>query len=55
MTIPPGMNFPPHWQMYVGVDSLDDAIKQVGTFTVPVRLHRQVTADVSLQVVAASE
>ena len=34
---------------------LDDPIKQVGTFTVPVRLHRQVTADVSLQVVAASE
>ena len=34
---------------------LDDAIKQVGTFTVPVRLHRQVTADVSLQVLAASE
>jgi large subunit ribosomal protein L9 len=34
---------------------LDDPIKQVGTFTVAVRLHRQVTADVSLQVVAASE
>lgn len=34
---------------------LDDPIKQVGTFTIPVRLHRQVTADVSLQVVAASE
>ena len=34
---------------------LDDPIKQVGTFTVPVRLHRQVTADVSLQVLAASE
>ena len=34
---------------------LDDPIKQVGTFTVPVRLHRQVTADVSLQVPAASE
>jgi large subunit ribosomal protein L9 len=34
---------------------LDEPIKQVGTFTVPVRLHRQVTADVSLQVVAASE
>lgn len=34
---------------------LDDPIKQVGTFTIPVRLHRQVTADVSLQVLAASE
>src|SRR5262245_39187003 len=34
---------------------LDDPIKQVGTFTVPVRLHRQVSADVSLQVLAASE
>ena len=26
MTIPPGMNFPPHWEMYVGVDKLEDAI-----------------------------
>ena len=34
---------------------LDDPIRQVGTFTVPVRLHRQVQADVSLQVLAASE
>lgn len=29
MTIPPGMNFPPHWQMYVGVDNLEEGIKQV--------------------------
>ena len=29
MTIPPGMNFPPHWQMYVGVDKLETAIGQV--------------------------
>ncbi|HEX5044254.1 MAG TPA: 50S ribosomal protein L9 [Candidatus Polarisedimenticolaceae bacterium] len=34
---------------------LDDPIKQVGEFTIPVRLHRQVQADVSLQVLAASE
>src|SRR6185503_3389272 len=29
MTIPQGMNFPPHWQMYVGVDNLDDAIGHI--------------------------
>lgn len=29
MTIPEGMNFPPHWEMYVGVDNLDDAIAHV--------------------------
>jgi len=26
MNIPPGMNFPPHWEMYVAVPSLDDAV-----------------------------
>jgi uncharacterized protein len=44
MTIPTGMNFPPHWEMYVGVPSLDDAIAKVerlggsglsGVITVP--------------------
>jgi predicted enzyme related to lactoylglutathione lyase len=33
MTIPPGMNFPPHWGMYVAVDKLEEAvarIKQLG-------------------------
>lgn len=33
MTIPEGMNFPPHWGMYVAVDKLEDAvarIKQLG-------------------------
>ena len=29
MTIPEGMNFPPHWEMYVGVDKLEDAIGQI--------------------------
>ena len=29
MTIPEGMNFPPHWQMYVGVPKLDDAVRQI--------------------------
>jgi predicted enzyme related to lactoylglutathione lyase len=26
MTIPPGMNFPPHWGMYVEVPKLEDAV-----------------------------
>ena len=30
---------------------LDEPIKQLGTFTVPVRLHRDVTADITVQVV----
>jgi predicted enzyme related to lactoylglutathione lyase len=29
MTIPAGMNFPPHWEMYVGVDKLEDAIAKI--------------------------
>jgi uncharacterized protein len=29
MTIPAGMNFPAHWEMYVGVDSFDSAAAQV--------------------------
>jgi uncharacterized protein len=29
MTIPEGMHYPPHWVMYVGVPSLDEAIAQV--------------------------
>jgi uncharacterized protein len=29
MTIPKGMNFPPHWEMYVGVPNLDDAISNI--------------------------
>lgn len=29
MPIPEGMNFPPHWVMYVGVDKLDDAVAQI--------------------------
>src|SRR5262245_26328713 len=29
MTIPPGMNFPPHWEMYIAVDSLDGTVAQV--------------------------
>lgn len=29
MTIPEGMNFPPHWGMYVGVPKLEDAVSQV--------------------------
>jgi len=30
---------------------LDEPIKQLGTFTVPVRLHRDVTANITVQVV----
>ena len=29
MTIPVGMNFPPHWEMYVGVEKLDSAVAQI--------------------------
>ena len=29
MTIPPGMNFPPHWGIYVGVPKLEDAVSQI--------------------------
>jgi uncharacterized protein len=29
MTIPPGMNFPPHWEMYVAVPQLDDAVAKI--------------------------
>src|SRR5918994_4421029 len=29
MPIPPGMNFPPHWVMYIGVPNLDQAIAKV--------------------------
>jgi predicted enzyme related to lactoylglutathione lyase len=29
MTLPEGMNFPPHWEMYVGVDKFDDAVAQI--------------------------
>jgi predicted enzyme related to lactoylglutathione lyase len=29
MNIPPGMNFPPHWEMYVGVDKLEDAVSSI--------------------------
>jgi predicted enzyme related to lactoylglutathione lyase len=29
MKIPQGMNFPPHWGMYVGVPKLEDAVKQI--------------------------
>jgi predicted enzyme related to lactoylglutathione lyase len=29
MTIPQGMNFPPHWGMYVGVPKLEDAVSKV--------------------------
>jgi predicted enzyme related to lactoylglutathione lyase len=29
MTIPDGMNFPPHWEMYVGVSDFDDAVRQI--------------------------
>jgi uncharacterized protein len=25
-SIPPGMNYPPHWEMYVAVDNIDDSI-----------------------------
>jgi len=29
MKIPQGMNFPPHWGMYVGVDKLEDGAAQI--------------------------
>ena len=29
MTIPEGMNFPPHWGMYVGVPKLEDAVSKI--------------------------
>ena len=29
MTIPPGMNFPPHWVMYVGVPKLEEAVSRI--------------------------
>jgi uncharacterized protein len=29
MTIPEGMNFPPHWEMYVAVDKLEDAVAKI--------------------------
>ena len=29
MTIPEGMNFPPHWEMYIGVPALDDAVGRI--------------------------
>lgn len=29
MNIPDGMNFPPHWAMYVAVDHLEDAVAQI--------------------------
>ena len=29
MTIPQGMNFPPHWLMYVGVEKVEDAVTQI--------------------------
>jgi uncharacterized protein len=29
MTIPSGMNFPPHWGMYVAVDKLEDAVAHI--------------------------
>lgn len=29
MKIPPGMNFPPHWGMYVGVPKLEDGASQI--------------------------
>jgi predicted enzyme related to lactoylglutathione lyase len=29
MAIPAGMNFPPHWGMYVAVDKLEDAVAQI--------------------------
>lgn len=31
MTIPEGMNFPPHWEMYVGVANLDDTVRRIET------------------------
>jgi predicted enzyme related to lactoylglutathione lyase len=29
MDIPPGMNFPPHWEMYVAVDKVEDAVARI--------------------------
>lgn len=29
MTIPQGMEFPPHWEMYVAVDKLEDAVARI--------------------------
>jgi uncharacterized protein len=29
MSIPAGMNFPPHWGMYVGVPKLEDGVSQI--------------------------
>src|SRR5262245_1719773 len=29
MTLPDGMNVPPHWVMYIGVDTLEDAVAAV--------------------------
>jgi predicted enzyme related to lactoylglutathione lyase len=29
LTIPPGMNFPPHWEMYVAVSNLEDTIARI--------------------------
>lgn len=29
MSIPEGMNFPPHWGMYVAVTNLDDAVRKI--------------------------
>jgi predicted enzyme related to lactoylglutathione lyase len=29
MTIPDGMNFPPHWGMYVGVPKLEEAVSRI--------------------------
>jgi predicted enzyme related to lactoylglutathione lyase len=29
MTLPDGMNVPPHWVMYVGVDKLEDAVADI--------------------------
>jgi predicted enzyme related to lactoylglutathione lyase len=26
MTVPPGMNFPPHWEMYIAVENLDETM-----------------------------
>ena len=29
MTIPAGMNFPPHWEMYIAVPSFDEAVAKI--------------------------
>ena len=29
MTIPQGLNFPPHWGMYIGVPKLEDAVSEI--------------------------